>query len=142
MNRFLTIRSLPCPFNSKERKNRIGADWSCVRLDSLTPLFFQLPFLIASHFLTDCIDMYAHVTAFARSGNPQLKYTAGQMPDLQNRMSVNNREMKRGEPVSRNPPLESMHFVFFCGVPFGKRKTLNHETYFSRSMNFSLLILF
>jgi len=77
--------------------------------------------------------MYAHVTAFARSGNPQLKYTAGQMPDLQNRMGVNNREMKRAEPVCRNSPLRSMHFVF-CGVSLGKSKTLNHETHFSRTV--------
>lgn len=48
---------------------------------------------------------------FARSGNPQLKYTTGQMPDLQNRMDVNNREMKRRKPVCRNPPLKSMRFV-------------------------------
>lgn len=81
--------------------------------------------------------MYAHVTALARSGNPQLKYTAGQMPDLQNRMGVNNREMKRREPVCRNPPLGSMHFVF-CAVSLGKSQTLNHETYFSRIVNFKL----
>lgn len=75
--------------------------------------------------------MYAHVTALplARSGNPQLKYTAGQMPDLQNRMYVNNREMKRRKPVCRNPPLGSIHFVL-RDVPLGKSKTLNIMEHF------------
>lgn len=99
------------------------------------PLFFQLSFLIASHFLADCIDMYAHVTALARSGNPQLKYTAGQMPDLQNRMGVNNREMKRGEPVCRNPPLGSMHFVFFL-----RRVTREEQNFKSRNIDTFLAV--
>jgi len=65
--------------------------------------------------------MYARVTTLARSGNPQLKYTAGQMPDLRNRMGVNNREMKRREPVW-NPPLGSMHFVFCNARHSGRAK--------------------
>lgn len=75
--------------------------------------------------------MYAHVTALARSGNPQLKYTAGQMPDLQNRMGVNNREMKRGEPVCWYPPLGSMHFVFL------RRVTREEQNFKLRSTLFS-----
>lgn len=134
MNR-LSASHIATPIWSQEgrEKNKWYTSWLIVLAmhpsrKSLTLLFFQLFFLIASHFLADCINMYAHVNAFVRlpaaailSWNIQL----GKMPDLQNRMDVNNREMKRRKPVCRNPPLESMRFVLRI-MRHSKRKITNH----------------